>query len=214
MLELRTDDAIGLLYRVTAVLERCGVDIRSARVSSLGGSVVDAFYVTAAEAGRCRSPPQAHRGGSPADLVASARPGDHRPAPFAGWRSPPRQLLRTGIGVCDQVRVRPGGSAGNVNVVSRANDVRRGLRRISQSRLRCRQLRSSYREVPVEFSAVPAARGLYDPRHESDSCGVAFVADLQGRASHDIVAQALVALHNLDHRALPGPSRRRETAPA
>jgi [protein-PII] uridylyltransferase len=36
VLELRTDDAIGLLYRVTAVLERCGVDIRSARVSSLG----------------------------------------------------------------------------------------------------------------------------------------------------------------------------------
>ena len=56
----------------------------------------------------------------------------------------------------------------------------------------------------MEFSAVPAARGLYDPRHESDSCGVAFVADLQGRASHDIVAQALVALHNLDHRGAAG----------
>jgi [protein-PII] uridylyltransferase len=52
VLELRTDDAIGLLYRVTAVLERCGVDIRSARVSSLGGSVVDAFYVTAADGRR------------------------------------------------------------------------------------------------------------------------------------------------------------------
>jgi [protein-PII] uridylyltransferase len=38
-----------LLYRVTAVLERCGVDIRSARVSSLGRSVVDAFYVTGAD---------------------------------------------------------------------------------------------------------------------------------------------------------------------
>jgi [protein-PII] uridylyltransferase len=49
VLELRTDDAIGLLYRVTAVLERCGVDIRSARVSSLGRSVVDAFYVTGAD---------------------------------------------------------------------------------------------------------------------------------------------------------------------
>jgi [protein-PII] uridylyltransferase len=46
VLELRADDAIGLLYRVTAALERCGVDIRSARVASLGGSVVDAFYVT------------------------------------------------------------------------------------------------------------------------------------------------------------------------
>jgi glutamate synthase (NADPH) large chain len=79
-------------------------------------------------------------------------------------------------------------------------------RRISQCRLRCRQLdlQASYREVPVEFSAVPTARGLYDPRHESDSCGVAFIADLAGRASHSIVAQALVALHNLDHRGAAG----------
>ncbi|HEY7050000.1 MAG TPA: [protein-PII] uridylyltransferase [Jatrophihabitantaceae bacterium] len=46
VVELRADDAIGLLYRVTAALERCRVDIRSARVSSLGGAVVDAFYVT------------------------------------------------------------------------------------------------------------------------------------------------------------------------
>ena len=46
VVELRADDALGLLYRVTLALERCRVDIRSARVSSLGGSVVDAFYVT------------------------------------------------------------------------------------------------------------------------------------------------------------------------
>ncbi len=46
VLEFRADDSIGLLCRVTAALERCGVDIRSARVSSLGGAVVDAFYVT------------------------------------------------------------------------------------------------------------------------------------------------------------------------
>ncbi len=54
------------------------------------------------------------------------------------------------------------------------------------------------------FSAVPAAQGLYDPRFESDACGVAFVADLHGRASHDIVAKALTALHNLDHRGAAG----------
>jgi [protein-PII] uridylyltransferase len=46
VVEFRGDDSIGLLCRVTAALERCGLDIRSARVSSLGGSVVDAFYVT------------------------------------------------------------------------------------------------------------------------------------------------------------------------
>ena len=56
----------------------------------------------------------------------------------------------------------------------------------------------------MEFSAVPSARGLYDPRYESDSCGVAFIADLQGRASHTIVAHALAALHNLNHRGAAG----------
>ncbi|HEU5265334.1 MAG TPA: glutamate synthase subunit alpha, partial [Jatrophihabitans sp.] len=54
------------------------------------------------------------------------------------------------------------------------------------------------------FSAVPPAQGLYDPRFESDSCGVAFVADLHGRASHQIIAHALTALHNLDHRGAAG----------
>ncbi len=49
VLELRTDDAIGLLYRVTSLLEQCGTDIRSARVSSLGGAVVDAFYLTTSD---------------------------------------------------------------------------------------------------------------------------------------------------------------------
>jgi glutamate synthase (NADPH) large chain len=56
----------------------------------------------------------------------------------------------------------------------------------------------------IPFSAVPSAQGLYDPNFESDSCGVAFLADLRGRASHSIVAQALTALHNLDHRGAAG----------
>src|SRR5438105_286193 len=56
----------------------------------------------------------------------------------------------------------------------------------------------------IPFSAVPAAQGLYDPQFESDSCGVAFVADLNGQATHAIVAQALTALHNLDHRGAAG----------
>jgi glutamate synthase (NADPH/NADH) large chain len=56
----------------------------------------------------------------------------------------------------------------------------------------------------IPFSAVPEAQGLYDPELESDACGVAFIADLGGRASHDIVAHALSALHNLDHRGAAG----------
>jgi [protein-PII] uridylyltransferase len=45
ILELRTVDAPGLLYRVTAALAGLGVDVRAARVSTLGSSVVDAFYL-------------------------------------------------------------------------------------------------------------------------------------------------------------------------
>ncbi|WP_203566384.1 glutamate synthase large subunit [Aestuariimicrobium ganziense] len=47
-------------------------------------------------------------------------------------------------------------------------------------------------------------QGLYDPAFEHDACGVAFVATLDGRASHDIVEQGLEALRNLDHRGATG----------
>ncbi|MBS43122.1 MAG: glutamate synthase large subunit [Nocardioides sp.] len=52
--------------------------------------------------------------------------------------------------------------------------------------------------------AFPAPQGLYDPAHEHDACGVAFVATMTGEASHDIVAKALTALRNLDHRGAAG----------
>ena len=47
-------------------------------------------------------------------------------------------------------------------------------------------------------------RGLYDPASERDACGVAFVADLHGRRSHDVVAKGLSALIRLDHRGARG----------
>ena len=54
------------------------------------------------------------------------------------------------------------------------------------------------------FSALPEAQGLYDPERESDSCGVAMVADIQGRRSHSIVADGLTALEHLEHRGAAG----------
>ncbi|HVB26732.1 MAG TPA: glutamate synthase large subunit, partial [Mycobacteriales bacterium] len=51
---------------------------------------------------------------------------------------------------------------------------------------------------------MAAPQGLYDPSFEHDACGVAFVADLHGRVSHDTVSQALTALRNLDHRGASG----------
>ncbi|MBZ4324485.1 HD domain-containing protein, partial [Streptomyces huiliensis] len=46
VLEVRAEDAPGLLYRIGRALEGAGVWVRSAHVSTLGASVVDAFYVT------------------------------------------------------------------------------------------------------------------------------------------------------------------------
>ena len=50
----------------------------------------------------------------------------------------------------------------------------------------------------------PAKQGLYDPAFERDACGFAFVAQMTGEASHQIVEQGLQALRNLDHRGAVG----------
>ena len=54
------------------------------------------------------------------------------------------------------------------------------------------------------MQAFPSPQGLYDAQHEHDACGVAFVATLTGEPSHDIVAKALTALRNLEHRGAAG----------
>ena len=53
-------------------------------------------------------------------------------------------------------------------------------------------------------SAAPAAQGLYDPANEHDACGVAFIVDIAGRPSHDLLQQGLTALRNLEHRGASG----------
>ncbi len=45
---------------------------------------------------------------------------------------------------------------------------------------------------------------LYDSRFEHDACGVGFVADLRARGGHDVVANALRVLCNLEHRGAAG----------
>lgn len=46
--------------------------------------------------------------------------------------------------------------------------------------------------------------GLYDPSFEHDSCGIGFVANLKGRKSHEIVANALHMLERMEHRGACG----------
>ena len=50
----------------------------------------------------------------------------------------------------------------------------------------------------------PGPSGLYDPRHEHDSCGVSFVANLKGVRSNELVVTGLQALTNLEHRGATG----------
>jgi [protein-PII] uridylyltransferase len=46
VLEVRASDSPGLLFRVAHALEELGADVRAARISTLGGEVVDAFYLS------------------------------------------------------------------------------------------------------------------------------------------------------------------------
>jgi glutamate synthase (NADPH/NADH) large chain len=52
--------------------------------------------------------------------------------------------------------------------------------------------------------AYPPKQGLYNPAFEKDACGLAMVATLRGTAGHDIIALALQALRNLEHRGAIG----------
>lgn len=49
-------------------------------------------------------------------------------------------------------------------------------------------------------SGLPPPQGLYDPSHETDSCGVGFIAQENGQPSHEILKQAIQALNKLSHR--------------
>jgi glutamate synthase domain-containing protein 2/glutamate synthase domain-containing protein 1/glutamate synthase domain-containing protein 3 len=48
------------------------------------------------------------------------------------------------------------------------------------------------------------AAGLYDPRYEHDACGVGMVARLDNLPTHEVVARAITALENLEHRGASG----------
>ncbi len=51
-LEVRAPDMVGVLHRITKAIADCGLDIRHARVLTLGNEVVDSFYVCEPNGGR------------------------------------------------------------------------------------------------------------------------------------------------------------------
>ena len=52
----------------------------------------------------------------------------------------------------------------------------------------------------VVNGGLPAKHGLYDPNNEKDGCGVGFICDIKGRASHQIVADAAFMNCCMEHR--------------
>ena len=61
----------------------------------------------------------------------------------------------------------------------------------------------NYDEVPENkswASALPIAKGLYNPELEKDACGVGFTCHLKGVPSHKIVSDAKHLLCNMTHR--------------
>ncbi|MDB5615931.1 glutamate synthase large subunit [Tardiphaga sp.] len=64
-------------------------------------------------------------------------------------------------------------------------------------------------DYPIELHTWrPPAEGLYDPSREKDACGVGFIANIKGKKSHQIVADAISILCNLEHRGATGADPR------
>jgi len=51
---------------------------------------------------------------------------------------------------------------------------------------------------------LPPKEGLYDPANEHDACGMGFVANIAGQASHAVVRRGIEVLENLNHRGGAG----------
>ena len=49
-----------------------------------------------------------------------------------------------------------------------------------------------------------AQQGLYRPEFEHDACGIGFRANMKGRKSHQMVADAITMLERMDHRGACG----------
>src|SRR5262249_21250196 len=69
VVEVRAHDAPGLLWRLGRALGECGLDVRAARVETLGAEAVDVFYVVDGAGQPVRD------GGAPGRISAAGRGG-------------------------------------------------------------------------------------------------------------------------------------------
>ena len=56
VVDVEAPDAVGMLYRITRAFNDLDLDIRSARVQTLGATVVDAFYLCDRNGGKLDGP--------------------------------------------------------------------------------------------------------------------------------------------------------------
>lgn len=60
-------------------------------------------------------------------------------------------------------------------------------------------------QKPIELSQeIKELDGLYHPSYEHDSCGIGFVANLDGHKSRNVVQGAITMLENMEHRGGQG----------
>lgn len=59
-------------------------------------------------------------------------------------------------------------------------------------------------QVKIKESYYPQEQGLYSSSNEHDACGVGLVADVKGKATHEIVKNGLEVLKRLMHRGAVG----------
>jgi [protein-PII] uridylyltransferase len=78
VLEVRAPDELGLLHRVTRALFDCELDVVSARVSTIGSEVVDAFYVRDAAGAKVTRPEDLQRIELAVKAVVDRRPDPER----------------------------------------------------------------------------------------------------------------------------------------
>src|SRR6516165_636421 len=69
-------------------------------------------------------------------------------------------------------------------------------------------LRGSIGRNPRSGMRAADHQGLYDPALAKASCGVGFIADIKGKASHGLIEDALAILCNLEHRGAVGADPR------
>ena len=81
VVEVRAPDRVGLLYRITKAIADLGLDIRHARVQTLGPEVVDTFYVRYADG---KVIDAVHLGRAGAGAAARRRPPPRREAARTG----------------------------------------------------------------------------------------------------------------------------------